>query len=279
MDPLLIALAALYGAAAGLLVPRAAYRLAVEPEEDRRTTCPRGHPITGPAGGWLGLARCPAGAGPLRGAEAALATAERPPLGTAPAPAPPAPTSAVCRGYGPARTAAPLVTAVACALLAAAAGPRPELAVWLLLAPVAVLLATVDAAVHRLPDVLTLPAAGAAAALLGAAALVPGHRGSWTGALLGGLGLAAGYFVLFLIRPDGLGFGDVKLALTLGVALGWYGWGVLFLGAFAGFLLGSVYGIGMMIVRRAGRKSAMPFGPFMALGALLGLLLGGYGAS
>ncbi|WP_052863913.1 prepilin peptidase [Streptomyces niger] len=266
MHPLLIVLAAAYGAATGLLVPRAAYRLAVEPEEDRRTTCPGGHPITGVAGGWLGLARCPAAAPPVlvpAAAPAALATA----------------SPAVCRTYGPARTAAPLVTAVVCALLAAAAGPRPELAVWLLLAPVAVVLGTVDAAVHRLPDVLTLPAAGATAALLGVAGLLPGHGGSWTGALLGGLALAGGYFVLFVIRPDGLGFGDVKLALTLGTALGWYGWGVLFLGAFAGFVLGSVYGVGMMIMRRAGRKSAMPFGPFMALGALLGLLLGAYGAS
>ncbi|MBZ4020336.1 prepilin peptidase, partial [Streptomyces purpurogeneiscleroticus] len=176
-------------------------------------------------------------------------------------------------------TTAPLVTAAACALLAAGVGARPELGVWLLLAPVAVLLATVDAAVHRLPDVLTLPAAGATAALLGAAALLPGHRGSWTGALLGGLALAAAYFVLFLIRPDGLGFGDVKLALTLGIALGWYGWTVLFLGAFAGFVLGSVYGIGLLLARRADRKSAMPFGPFMVLGTLLGLLLGGYGTS
>ncbi|MFI8994669.1 prepilin peptidase [Streptomyces sp. NPDC053542] len=266
MHPLLIALAAVYGAAAGLLVPRAAYRLAVEPEEGRRTACPRGHPITGVARGWLGRARCPARE------PAALVTV---PAAAPPASVPPAP----CPAYGPARTAAPLVTAAACALLAAGVGARPELAVWLLLAPVAVLLATVDAAVHRLPDVLTLPAAGAAAALLGAAALLPGHRGSWTGALLGGLALAAAYFVLFLIRPDGLGFGDVKLALALGIALGWYGWAVLFLGAFAGFVLGSVYGIGMMIVRRADRKSAMPFGPFMVLGALFGLLLGGYGAS
>ncbi|MER7399804.1 A24 family peptidase [Streptomyces sp. NPDC000151] len=266
MHPLLIALAAVFGAAAGLLVPRAAYRLAVEPEEGRRAACPQGHPITGVAGGWLGRARCTS-----MGSAALVAVPASAPLASAP----PVP----CPAYGPARATAPLVTAAACALLAAAVGPRPELGVWLLLAPVAVLLATVDAVVHRLPDVLTLPAAGAAAALLGAAALLPGHRGSWTGALLGGLALAAAYFVLFLIRPDGLGFGDVKLALTLGIALGWYGWAVLFLGAFAGFVLGSVYGIGMMIGRRADRKSAMPFGPFMVLGALLGLLLGGFGTT
>lgn len=281
MEPLLIVLAAAFGAATGLLVPRAAYRLAVEPEEGWRTSCPQGHPITGVARGWLGRARCAAGAD---AAQETVPTADAAtPTGggegaTAPGAATRSGAAAQCPTYGPAPVVAPLVTALVCAALAAAVGARPEVAVWLLLAPVGVLLAVVDAVVHRLPDVLTLPAAGAAAVLLGAAALLPGHQGSWTGALTGGLALAVVYFVLFLIRPDGLGFGDVKLALGLGIALGWYGWGVLFIGAFAGFLLGSVYGIGMMILRRAGRGTAMPFGPFMAFGALLGLLLGGYGA-
>ncbi|MGW6797577.1 prepilin peptidase, partial [Streptomyces sp. NPDC055039] len=173
-----------------------------------------------------------------------------------------------------------------CAVLAAATGPRPELAVWLLLAPFAVLLALVDRAVHRLPDRLTLPLAGAAVVLLGLAALVPGGGdggtgpgGSWPTALLGGLALGACYFVLFLINPNGLGFGDVKLALSLGVALGWYGWTVLFVGAFVGFLLGALYGFGLILLRRAGRKSAFPFGPFMIVGALVGLVLGALAAA
>lgn len=71
-----------------------------------------------------------------------------------------------------------VVTALLCAVLAAATGTRPELAVWLLLAPVGVLLAAVDLAVHRLPDPLTLPLAAAALALLGAAALLPEHAGT-----------------------------------------------------------------------------------------------------
>lgn len=131
---------------------------------------------------------------------------------------------------------------------------------------------------HRLPDQLTLPLAAASAALLGIAALFPDDGGSWSTALLGGLVLGACYFVLFLINPNGMGFGDVKLALSLGVVLGWYGWLVLFVGAFAGFLLGSLYGLGLMILRRANRKSAIPFGPFMIAGALLGVLLGALAA-
>ncbi len=86
--------------------------------------------------------------------------------------------------------------------------------------------------------------------------------------------LGAAYFLLFVINPSGMGFGDVKLALPLGALLGWYGWTVLFAGAFAGFLLGGAYGLGLVLLRKADRKSAIPFGPFMIGGALLGLLLG-----
>jgi leader peptidase (prepilin peptidase)/N-methyltransferase len=85
--------------------------------------------------------------------------------------------------------------------------------------------------------------------------------------------------VLFLIHPGGMGFGDVKLALALGVVLGWYGWAVLFAGAFAGFLLGSLYGLGLVALRRASRKSTIPFGPFMIVGALAGVVLGALAAA
>ncbi|MEU9533857.1 A24 family peptidase [Streptomyces sp. NPDC048213] len=173
---------------------------------------------------------------------------------------------------------APLVTALACAALARSTGTRPELAVWLVLAPVGVLLASIDHRVHRLPDVLTLPAAGAAAVLLGPAALLPEHAGSWLSALLGGLVLGGFYFLLFLINPDGMGLGDVKLALSLGTVLGWYGWAVVFAGGFAGFLFGAVYGLALVVLRRAGRKTGIPFGPFMIAGAFLGLLFGGLAA-
>lgn len=273
VDAMLTVLAALWGAAAGLLVPRAAYRFSVEPEDPWRDACPEGHALTGAARGWLGSTRC---------AQCAAV----------PAPTAPAPTT---QGDGPGDridatdgspsatryapgVLVPVVTALSCAVLAAATGLRPELAVWLLLAPVAVLLATIDRRVHRLPDRLTLPAAGAVAVLLGAAALLPEHAGSWLSALLGGAALGGFYFLLFLINPNGMGFGDVKLALSLGMALGWYGWAVVFAGGFAGFLLGAVYGFGLMILKRAGRKTGIPFGPFMITGALLGMLLGALAA-
>lgn len=236
--------AAGYGAAAGTLVPRAGYRFAVEPEEDWRAHCPAGHPLQGPARGWLGTARC------ARCVHGALP-------------------------FAPGAVRYSLLTALVCAALALTAGPRPELAVWLLAAPPGVLLATVDWRVQRLPDVLTLPLASGLAVLLGCAALLPAAGGSWGRALLGGMVLAGAYFVLFLISPRGLGFGDVKLAVALGAALGWYGWDVLFAGTFLGFLLAAGYGVALLVTGRGGRGTAIPFGPFMVLGGLGGVLLGG----
>lgn len=233
--------AAAYGAGAGWLLPRVAYRLSVAPEEPWRRACPAGHALGGPAGGWLGRARC---------------------------------TPCGGRSYGPRTWARAAGAAVVCGALAVVVGPRPELGVWLLAAPVALLLAEVDRAVNRLPDVLTLPMALGTAALLGVAALLPGAAGSWPRALLGAVALAGTYGVLFLIQPNGMGFGDVKLALTLGAALGWYGWDVLVGGAFLGFLAGAVYGTVLVLRGRAGRRTAMAFGPFMVLGAWAALLLG-----
>ncbi|WP_030963226.1 prepilin peptidase [Streptomyces sp. NRRL S-378] len=252
MGVVVIVVAAGYGVAAGLLLPRAAYRLSVEPGEPWRGHCPQGHRLRG----WLGPARCrppaPEGSGP--------------------------PGSGAAHAYGPRAVLPAALTAAVCALVAAAVGVRPEAAAYAGLAPLLVLLSLVDRAVHRLPDVLTLPLAAAAAALLGIAALLPGSSGSWRLALLGGGALGAAYLVLHLINPAGMGLGDVKLALGLGVALGWYGWGVWASGAFLGLLYGSLYGLALLLRGSATRDQGFAFGPFMAAGALTGVLLGGFGA-
>ncbi|MFJ9708612.1 prepilin peptidase [Streptomyces sp. NPDC101234] len=249
LDLALPAAAALWGTAAGALLPRAAYRFSVPAGEEWRKECPASHPIEG----WLGRTHCRACATTPDGE---------------PAPAPRTPRA----------TPLALATALVCAALALAAGTRPELAVWLLLAPVGVLLAVVDFRVQRLPDPLTLPFAAAALALLGVAALLPEHAGHWLTSLYAALALGAAYFVLFLVNPGGMGFGDVKLALGTGAVLGWYGWPTVLLGTFAGFLLGALYGGALVVVRRAGRKTAIAFGPFLIAGAFAGLLAGAYTA-
>ncbi|WP_159470594.1 A24 family peptidase [Streptomyces caniferus] len=244
MSVMLMVLAAAYGAATGLLIPRPAHRLAVGPEEEWRAVCPGGHAITGAARGWLGRGHCPD-----------------------------------CGAYGPGVLSTAVATAVACAALAAATGPRPELVAWLMMTPVGVLLVTVDWRVRRLPDALTVPLAGLAAALLGLDGWLTGETGAWRRALLGGLVLGAGYLLLYVVNPQGIGLGDVKLAVGLGVALGWYGWRTLVTGGAAGVLLGALYGAGLLIFRRGARGTAMPLGPFMILGAFGGLLLGAAAAA
>ncbi|RRR69186.1 A24 family peptidase, partial [Streptomyces sp. RP5T] len=123
-----------------------------------------------------------------------------------------------------------------------------------------------------------LPLAAVALALLGAVSFVPEHTGTWPHALSGALALGAGYWVLWRINPGGMGFGDVKLALGAGAVLGWYGWDTVLLGTFAGFLLGALWGGVLVLAGRAGRKTAIPFGPFLITGAYAGLLIGAYTA-
>ncbi|MGS2643777.1 prepilin peptidase [Streptosporangium sp. LJ11] len=151
-------------------------------------------------------------------------------------------------------------------------GRAGELLAFGWLAVVAVALSFVDAAVHRLPDRLTLAAYLGTAAPLAVPALADGRLGDLLGAGLGGLALAGFYLVLFLVNPAGMGLGDVKFAASLGTALGWLGWDTLVAGAFLGLLAGGLYGAALMVARRAGRKSEIPFGPFMAVGALAAVL-------
>ncbi|MFE7928308.1 prepilin peptidase [Streptomyces sp. NPDC057456] len=280
-DLALVAIAALWGALAGALLPRAVHRFSV-PWEERdggwRATCPDGHPIRG----WLGRAGCDrctepgqgqgSGQGQGQGQGSGPGSGSGPESGSGQGPGPGSGADA------PGGVGLSLLTAVVCGALAAATGVRPELVVWLLLAPVGVLLAAVDLRVRRLPDPLTLPLAAAALALLGPAALLPEHAGDWTTALLGALALGGGYLVLHLVNPGGMAYGDVKLALSMGAVLGWYGWATVMLGTFAAFLLGALYGGALAVAGRAGRRTTIAFGPFMLVGTLAGLLIGAYAA-
>jgi leader peptidase (prepilin peptidase) / N-methyltransferase len=168
-----------------------------------------------------------------------------------------------------------LGTAAVFVVLALRIGVEPELPAYLYLGAIGVALAMIDLDVKRLPNVIVLPSYVVALALLGIAALVEAEADDLIHALIGMAALYAFYFVLALVYPAGMGFGDVKLAGVLGLYLAWLGWAELISGAFLGFLFGGVVGIGLMIARRAGRKSQIPFGPFMLAGALVAILWGG----
>ena len=167
-----------------------------------------------------------------------------------------------------------LATAALFGALAWRFGPHAVLPAYLYLGAISVALALIDIDVHRLPNAIVLPSYAVAAVLLFVPAVVLGDWNQLVRAVLGGLALFAFYFLLVFVYPAGMGFGDVKLAGVLGIYLGWLGWGVLLVGGFLGFLLGGVVGGAMMAVRKAGRKSKIPFGPFMLAGALVAIFAG-----
>jgi leader peptidase (prepilin peptidase)/N-methyltransferase len=154
-------------------------------------------------------------------------------------------------------------------------GFEPELVAFLYLGAVGVALAMIDLDVKRLPNVIVLPSYLVAGALLTIAAAVGDDWDALLRAAIGMAGLYGFYFLLALVYPAGMGFGDVKLAGVLGLYLGWLGWAELVAGGFLGFLFGGVVGGVLMATRRAGRKSMIPFGPFMLAGALVAILWGG----
>lgn len=186
-----------------------------------------------------------------------------------------------CRDCGePIAARYPLVeagTGALFALLAAWIGWSWVLPAVLYLAAVAVALALIDLDVHRLPDAIVLPSYLVGAALLVLASWNPGGASDW-GALvraaIGGAALLVFYFAAALAYPAGMGLGDVKLAGVLGMYLAWFGWGAFAVGAFGAFLLGGLFALGLVVSRRAGRKSGIPFGPWMLAGAFVGIVVG-----
>ena len=141
--------------------------------------------------------------------------------------------------------------------------------------PTLVLLAVIDLKHKLLPNRIVFPSLVAGVVLLGvAAALGPGVH-AWIRALAGAAISFAIFLALAIISPRGMGMGDVKLAAVLGLALAYQGWGRLFLGFLLAFASGAVGGIALIVVRRAGRKSEIPFGPYLALGTAVAILFGG----
>jgi leader peptidase (prepilin peptidase)/N-methyltransferase len=149
----------------------------------------------------------------------------------------------------------------------------PAVPAYLWFASVGLALAIIDVQAHRLPDPLVLPSYPVIAILLGAAAWWTGDGWAFMRAVLGGAAFFAFCLLVVLIHPAGMGFGDVKLAGLVGGVLSYLSWSALVVGAFSGFLLGAIVGVTLIALRRGGRKTAIPFGPFMVAAALLAVFV------
>ncbi len=133
-------------------------------------------------------------------------------------------------------------------------------------------MAAIDLRTRRLPNALVIPAYPIFGGLLLIPTLAEGLWSSYARAALGGLALFAIYLLLALVSPSGMGLGDVKLSGVVGMALAWFGWASWVLGSVLAFFLAAIVGIGLLVTRRIGRHSAVPFGPFMVAGAILGVV-------
>ena len=171
------------------------------------------------------------------------------------------------------RLLAPLL-ALAAVAVALSTGVHPEVAAHIVVAVGLVVLSVIDLDLFLLPKRLVYPLLLATFGLLVIAAVASGDGVSLRRAVVGGFSAWGALLVLHLVSPRGMGFGDVRLAALLGLDLGWLGASQVMLGIFAGFVLAAVVGVGLMVTRKAGRRDAVPFGPFLAAGTLF-VLMGG----
>jgi leader peptidase (prepilin peptidase)/N-methyltransferase len=168
------------------------------------------------------------------------------------------------------RTPALVALAAAGGAGATALAPTwPEAVAFVVLALGCALLVAVDLAEQRIPDRILGPAYPAFFAALILAVAVSGEWPRLGRAVAAAVVLCAGYFLLALASPAGLGLGDVKLSGLLGAFLGWLGWSYVLLGTLAAFAIAGSVAAVLVLARRRSRRSDVAFGPSMVLGAAI----------
>lgn len=174
-----------------------------------------------------------------------------------------------CRDCGAGISATYLLIELATGVLFVAAyatvGPSWRLPVLWAFISVLLAIALIDLRHMIIPNTIVLPSA---AVLLAASIALDPAR--WWHYVLAGVGAGAFLLAVALVRPGGMGMGDVKLALMMGCALA----GGVVVALFSAFLFGGVAGVALMASGRRSRKDAIPFGPFLAAGGIMAGLVG-----
>jgi len=175
-----------------------------------------------------------------------------------------------CRSCGGAISwrypAVELVTAILFALAAYRFGPTLDLGPALILLAALVAITGIDVDHQIIPDVITIPGV-----IAGAALSIAIHPTRWLDTLLG-IVLGGGlFFLIILVSGGGMGGGDMKLGAMMGAFLGWK---LVLLAILLGVFAGGAVAVVLLVTGSRGRKDPVPFGPFLALGAVLSLLWG-----
>jgi len=160
------------------------------------------------------------------------------------------------------------ITALSSLFLFMKFGPSLSYIIYFALVAALIVITVIDLYHQIIPDVISLPGIGLG---LVSSLIIPQitFLNSLIGILLGGGSLfLVATFYQWLFKKEGMGGGDVKLLAMIGAFLGWK---AVFLTIFLSSLIGSIAGMMIMILKGKDFKYAIPFGPFLSLGAVIAL--------
>ena len=144
-------------------------------------------------------------------------------------------------------------------------------AAWFTFAAIGFVLVVIDLKRSRLPDALTYPLNSLLLVLICADSFVKDDPVSLKHAIFSAVGLALFYFLVNIASHGGMGMGDVKFSFSIGLLAGYQSAMGAYVASMIAFVLGSIVGIAIIVLKKGNRKTALPFGPFMYMGAILSL--------
>jgi leader peptidase (prepilin peptidase)/N-methyltransferase len=181
------------------------------------------------------------------------------------------------RGLSPSRTAgATVVTGSLFGLAAVHFGRDLVLAPYCVFFALLVVISVTDLSHRLVPRRLIYGALALIVPLLVASSAVDHSWHSLDGALIAAAVAFGLFFAIWWFIPRGMGFGDVRLAGAIGFTTGWLSLLHAYVAFLAGFLVGMVFGLVLMAVSSAGRKTRIPFAPSLAVGAVIAVFWGAH---